>query len=978
MKTSARFLAMLIAVLMIASAAITASAGFPDVEEGYKHATAIATLNQLEVIGGYEDGTFKPNDPVQRDEMAKLVYVLSTTFQDAGSGNVKFSDVPAGNWATGYVSWCSAKAIVGGYGDGTFKPDNNVTYDEALKMVCATLGYTDFDSKLWPTDVRQKAIIELKLNTGLEDVKGGDYLTRGQVAQLLYNALDTKMAEVKIVYKETTIDGETYKVPVEVAQTLAKDVWKYEEKIVRVIGTQNFLYNGNTTKGSASAIVAASSWAYVDVDHDDDPATETVAVLTYSDVKTYALADLGLEAYKDNTDALIGLDIMTVAKDGKLLAKANVLGSTKVASVTTGTNGITIDGVLYATAGQTLFANLKTLTYGDAGAVNTEAALSTDAKTDVKWPHTAIVMDNEGDGIVDAVAISYYEPYVVTDAKAVAATSSVAAHTLYTVNANLKATTGGTPVKSLNIADGKTLAKGDIFVAAKIADTWYVDAVVEATKDAVATKMNGTDVTLDGVGTVSIAQAFNGVGAVDFNINMLNWVDGKPQTANYYIYNNTVIYTTASEEEAAESYNIALLLYVDKAGEGKWVNNKLVTTYTAVLLIDGKQTTVNLDSAEAIVTEDGTLTGAQASAEGAQDGTGRSPFRIGFEGDGVTAKYPYTLVTYTVDADGEYTLCTDSFETLGKTVVAAEKSALKFNPKTDLITIGDYKVVLNDASVIYYTYKKTGDNYNYLGTYTSANIVEDFKDDQIEQEAFLLKNEDGTYTLLATLIDGELVKDGVTVTPTSTYKNDARLIKYSVAASGADTVDGLAYRTYAFLDMATMTNGALTIDTRNSVAGGAIPAASGKFYGWDDTNKVYVEVNNDAVDADTIQIGTIDAVYAGIVDIGSTDWADGVKLGADVKIFGAASNSATAYKTFDVAALAELLAAVKAENIRLGNIDADTGATIDGKTPIVINCAVGTYLDGSETKIAWIIVDNYYTAANGTFTKAADIVGAID
>ena len=183
MKTSVRFLAVLVAVLMIATAAISVAA-FSDVEEGYEHATAIATLSQLGVIGGYEDGTFQPNKNVERDEMAKLVYVLYTTFQTAGKGTAKFSDLAADNWAAGYVTWCSAKSIVGGYEDGSFRPDNNVTYDEALKMVCATLGYTDFDSALWPTDVRQKALKDLKLGEDIE-AEGSDKLSRGQVAQLL-------------------------------------------------------------------------------------------------------------------------------------------------------------------------------------------------------------------------------------------------------------------------------------------------------------------------------------------------------------------------------------------------------------------------------------------------------------------------------------------------------------------------------------------------------------------------------------------------------------------------------------------------------------------------------------------------------------------------------------------------------------------------------------------------------------------------
>ena len=69
MKTSARFLAMLLAVVMIASAALSVSA-FSDVTGAVEHATAINVLAQLGVIGGYEDGTFKPEQNVTRAEMA--------------------------------------------------------------------------------------------------------------------------------------------------------------------------------------------------------------------------------------------------------------------------------------------------------------------------------------------------------------------------------------------------------------------------------------------------------------------------------------------------------------------------------------------------------------------------------------------------------------------------------------------------------------------------------------------------------------------------------------------------------------------------------------------------------------------------------------------------------------------------------------------------------------------------------------------
>ncbi len=977
MKTSARFLAMLLAVLMIAGAAMTVSAAsFSDVEEGYEHATAIATLAQLGVINGYDDGTFRPNDPVERDEMAKLVYVLYTTFTTAGAGNVKFNDVPAGNWATGFISWCAAKNIVGGYGDGTFRPDNNVTYDEALKMVCATLGYTDFDSSLWPVDVRQKGLRDLGLGEGLEDVNGSDKLTRGQVAQLLFNALDVDMNETKIdyVYDTSYVDGNgqpvKVKVPVEVAKTLAVDVWDYTKESLRVVGTENYVYNQLGTKGDEDTIKVVA------VKEDGSLDTTVVA---------YDLDDLGLEAYEDNTDALIGLDIMTITKEGEMLANASVIGSVSVADVKiAGTDAagvpyldeVKINGEVYEdTKKENYFSNLKTLVYG-TGTVTATAPfgpfVASGKTVDISYPHTAVVMDNNGDGVVDAIAVGYYAPYVVTKVENKKATSTVPAHVVYTYNTDLSATTGGTTIKSTDIADGKTLAKGDVFVAAKIGETMYIDAVV-APVNAAATRITSgakASITLEGVGEVRYTEKgfkyFKGItetAEFDAATLLVNGDDGKPVTQDYYIYNDRVIYSTGAST-IATSYDLALLLYVDKAGEATIVNNKVQQNFPAVLLIDGKQVKVNLKS---ITDGQGTLTGAQACADG-------SRFRIGTNGNG-EAVYPYTLVSYTVDKKtGEYTLTTLADVNITDTLYVAANKAFSINANTGLIILDGKKVVLDENSVVYYTYVEDGETFIELGTYTAATMLKKFDATTTAQQAYLLDNEDGTYTLLATVLGDELTLSGTAAK--RNYKNDARLIKYSVKGSAAEAIDGVAYYSYAFLNMDKMENGALTVDTTTSIEDGAIKAELGLFYGWDDVNEVYVEIGDTTTNIESVNVGTLTGVNAnlGIVDINvnitmtganaALNLADGIKLGADVKVWSTFEDDEEVYVTFDIATLEELFEEA-----------ADNSKTLD--------CAVGTYVDEEgDIQIAWIIVDNYYVVTdnqgNETYTQTYDVVGNIN
>lgn len=202
------------------------AADFPDVVENKQ---AIEALHSLEVIGGYEDGTFRPNDYVQRDEMAKIIFVLQTTLKDAGDGVTSFPDVDKNHWGKGYISYAANKNIIGGYEDGTFRPDNFVTYDEALKMVCGVLGYTDWNSNLWPIDVRQKGLTKLKLGEGI-DAKGSDYLTRAEVALLAYNALDADMNETK---SEITQIG-NLTITTSVPKTLKADVWNINDETNKV------------------------------------------------------------------------------------------------------------------------------------------------------------------------------------------------------------------------------------------------------------------------------------------------------------------------------------------------------------------------------------------------------------------------------------------------------------------------------------------------------------------------------------------------------------------------------------------------------------------------------------------------------------------------------------------------------------------------------------------------------------------------
>ncbi|MBQ3593058.1 MAG: S-layer homology domain-containing protein, partial [Clostridia bacterium] len=181
----------LVFAMMLSTCVVASAASFPDVEATYQYAEAIDLLASLNILGGYEDGTFKPENNITRAEFAKVVYVIFNGMDDVNAqmyvSDSQFNDVAKNQWFNGHVNWASENSIVGGYGDGTFLPSNNVAVKEAIKMVVTAV--TD-KALTYPNGYIQEARA-LKL---LEDVTVGDTsapATRGQVAQLAYNLLFT-------------------------------------------------------------------------------------------------------------------------------------------------------------------------------------------------------------------------------------------------------------------------------------------------------------------------------------------------------------------------------------------------------------------------------------------------------------------------------------------------------------------------------------------------------------------------------------------------------------------------------------------------------------------------------------------------------------------------------------------------------------------------------------------------------------------
>ncbi|MFA6436020.1 MAG: S-layer homology domain-containing protein [Candidatus Gracilibacteria bacterium] len=176
-----------------------ASASFTDVPENHEHYAAILWLEGRSVIQGYEDGTFKPDQEVTRAEALKIVLLGSgiEVPEVLGFDETYYSDISLTDWFTKYVVKATDMEIVKGYDDQTFKPNQTVNLAEALKIIMQTNAltaetptenpYVDVPFGDWYAGYAALAKAKyLIVADGEGKIYPGKAMTRGDLAEIIY------------------------------------------------------------------------------------------------------------------------------------------------------------------------------------------------------------------------------------------------------------------------------------------------------------------------------------------------------------------------------------------------------------------------------------------------------------------------------------------------------------------------------------------------------------------------------------------------------------------------------------------------------------------------------------------------------------------------------------------------------------------------------------------------------------------------
>jgi carboxyl-terminal processing protease len=182
-----------------------ASADFRDVKPDYKYYNAIVSLQEQGVLKGYDDGTFKPDDLIQRAELIKMIFTHIGYKSHNNTNTTNFTDVPPESWFASYVKKALELGVINiNPNVPLFYPAGPITKIEALKLIMPLEGvpapYINEKSPIYFKDISDASgyayLVRAGQKSGLLLIDDGNMLypfknlTRGEAAEFLIRAQD--------------------------------------------------------------------------------------------------------------------------------------------------------------------------------------------------------------------------------------------------------------------------------------------------------------------------------------------------------------------------------------------------------------------------------------------------------------------------------------------------------------------------------------------------------------------------------------------------------------------------------------------------------------------------------------------------------------------------------------------------------------------------------------------------------------------
>ena len=519
--------------MMLSVMVVGAGAAFSD-QSKIKNTEAVDACTALNIIGGYPDGSFKPEGNITRAEVTKMICVaLNGGKNPAVSTNTTptFSDVrnnANAAWAEGYIESCAAQGIVSGVGGGKFAPNGNVTGVQLAKMLLVSLGYKSenegFTGNAWATNVNMRAA-QKGLYKGLETMDTAAAITRDNAAQMVWNALQAYEVE----YKTTLVTDSKGQLS---SQITVQD---------KVVGTTNDKITLLRDKYDAYVNIGT----LVSVDGKDLTITMSNSDVAESDTKDTAFTKLDTDY-----SALLGQKVKVIFKSGKANDVLGVYATSDNTIYKALMNDVELDGSKVKFGGKSYSVDntskIKTIVVGLDGTTISDKAISyfdstvnSNSKVGKLSLNEVTFVDTDDNGKIDTAIVI----------------EKVAGEVTYTSSdkITLGSTTAASYSKSYKYADeniSKDLAKDDWAV---ISQNLYKDCK-DITK---ATVVNGT---LDGVKDKTGYKQYK-VEGTWYNISTTNASDvSNGDTVQAYIVNGVIVKIKSDDGKGGYPTNIAVVV----------------------------------------------------------------------------------------------------------------------------------------------------------------------------------------------------------------------------------------------------------------------------------------------------------------------------------------------------------------------------------------------------------------------------------
>ena len=651
----------------------------------------ISLLTALGVFEGDENGNFNPTDNVKRSEAAKMIYVLKNNGVDdkavAFQGVSKYSDVPVGHWAEGYINYCTNLGYMGGWqenGVQKFDPNGDVTGVELMKMLLCMIGYKadiqGYTGNGWQTNVLVDAA-----TSGLSvEFTPSVYAAtpRQWTARLMVNAIDAPY----VTYNNGEVQFGTWNQPnrsygqqylgLETAVGVLN-----ETKTVKLDSSATNIAKGtnseNTAKIDANALVTDSVQGTVKYDVSADLLGQAVKVY-YKEGKTTGVAN--------------------AEKVYSVLPTKSAVYNTTLGDVKVDNTKISFDGYSakdYNTKTLSVYVNFQK-----------QSDVTVNAKTDLTGigfgtnDNSAVkLVDLDNNGFIDSVFITESTYAIVKDidvAKTKLTLKNAADSTVY-LQSNGTVSNGSSGSADLTFNS----SNADNWKYLNLAEGLAVDDVVRITPNYTSGNVVFDIVKADSfTGTVSGYKAGDKytdstdyyhyaeitvdgtsykVGAINSsNETVMKGYKASTQDAvemkdakNFYTDGKYVIYATGE----TSSFTTNLAYVIDKIEETSWSNGKV-----KVLTADGVQTLNYV-----------------AEANLSSSALKISALNVG------------TVYEYVMDGDRVYL---KALATAGKTTTGTASADLAYDKANKQVTIDSVKA-LNTADSLYFVKYKDGNTVKY-------------------------------------------------------------------------------------------------------------------------------------------------------------------------------------------------------------------------------------------------------------------------